>query len=135
RAAPFARGVLLGVVALCVAVAAVTVAVTMPAEGAGDNGGAGQPLGLALVVLLLTGYAAAGLRLTSAQTQLPTAGLVTVSVLGVLAGLGWCLLMPFNQTLSVPGPWVAAYAFALALVTIGAPAARPRHPSRRGAAA
>jgi WD40 repeat protein len=132
RAASFARGVLLGVVALCVAVAAVTIAVTMPAEGADDNGGAGKALGLALVVLLLTGYAAAGLSLTSAQTQLPTAGLVTVSVLGVMAGLGWCLLMPFNQTLSVPGPWVAAYAFALALVTIGAPAATGALTARRG---
>jgi hypothetical protein len=133
RAAPFARGVLLSVIGLCVVVTAVTIAVTMPAEGSGGEGGPGQALGMALVVLLLIGYTAAGLSLTSAQTRLPTAGLIAVSLLGIAAGLGWCLLMPFNQTLSVPGLWVAtAYALALALITVGAPAAAAGLTARRG---
>jgi len=133
RAAPFARGVLLGVVALCVVVTAVTIAITMPAEGSGGEGGSGPALGLMLVVLVLIGYAVAGLSLTSAQSRLPTAGLMSVSLLGIAAGLGWCLLMPFNQTLSVSGPWVAtAYAPALALITVGAPAAAAGLTARRG---
>jgi WD40 repeat protein len=123
RAARVGRRVFLGVVAACVVVAVGNMAFTMPREGAGADPG-WAAFGLALVVVLLCGYTALALAMTSAASGVTSVTLAASGGFGAGAGLAWCLLLPFNQTLSAPGPWwVAVYAVALAVVVVGAPAA------------
>jgi WD40 repeat protein len=122
RAARVGRGVCLAVLAGCVVVGIETIAFTLPREGAGTNP-AGATMGLTVLVGLLAVYTALGLAATSARAGMPAVTLAAGGGFGGAAGLAWCVLMPFNQTWSVPGMWrTVGYALALTLVVIGAPA-------------
>jgi hypothetical protein len=123
RAARVARRVCLSVLACCYVVGIETLAVTLPREGSAVSG-SGAVSGLILLLGALAGYAALGLAVTSATAATPATTLIPAGWFGVAAGLSWCALMPFDQTLSLPGAWrVAGYGSALAAVVVAAPAA------------
>jgi WD40 repeat protein len=131
RAARAGRYICLVVVAACLVVAVENMAFTMPREGAGADP-FGAAFGLAIVVVFLIGFTALGLAVTSAASGVATVTLAAGGGFGASAGLAWCVLMPFNQTLSAPGPWrAAAYAVALAMVVVGAPTAAAVMAARR----
>jgi hypothetical protein len=123
RAARVARRGCLFVLACCFAAGIETLAVTLPREGASVSG-SGAVSGLTLLLVALAGYGALGLAVTSATAALPGTTLTVAGWSGAAAGLSWCLLMPFDQTLSLQGAWrVAGYGSALAVVVVAAPAA------------
>lgn len=123
RAARVARRVCLFVLSCCFVAGIETLAVTLPREGSTVSG-SGAVSGLTLLLGALAGYAALGLAVTSATAATPGTTLTPAGWFGVGAGLAWCALMPFDQTLSVPGAWpVAGYGSALAVVVVAAPAA------------
>jgi WD40 repeat protein len=122
RTARVARRGILAVVVCGVVAGIETIAVTLPREGS-MTAASGAVTGLTLVIVFLSAYTAAGFAATSAAAAVPVTTLAAAGGFGAAAGLGWCVLMPFDQTLSVPGPWrVAAYGLALALVVVAAPA-------------
>ncbi|HEY0530049.1 MAG TPA: hypothetical protein VGD29_00450 [Actinoplanes sp.] len=123
RAARVARRGYLFVLACCFVAGIETLAVSLPREGSSVSG-SGAVSGLTLLVGALTGYAALGLAVTSATAATPGTTLAGAGSFGVAAGLSWCALMPFDQTLSLPGAWrVVVYGSALAVVVVAAPAA------------
>ncbi|MEU7872524.1 hypothetical protein [Dactylosporangium sp. NPDC049140] len=122
RAARLGRWLCLVCVAAGLVVGVVTIAVTLPRYGGGASW-SGAAVGLALLSGLLGVYTAFGLAVTSRAAAVPPVTLAAGSCAGVVAGVAWCALMPFNQTLALPGPWPAAgYGLALGAVVIGAPA-------------
>lgn len=122
RAARVARRVCLAVLTGCFVVGIETIVVTLPREGSATLP-SGAVTGLTLLVAFLAGYTALGLAATSAVAKVPGATLAAAGGSGAVAGLAWCVLLPFNQTLSVSGPWRAAgYGLALALVVVAVPA-------------
>jgi hypothetical protein len=135
RIARLTRGLFVAVVAGCLAVGAGTIAVTLPRYG-GAVTLAGATAGLTLLTGFLAVYTVLGLAVTSRTAATPAVALSAGAGFGAAAGLAWCALMPFNQTLSVPwsiaSPWPAAgYRLALALVVVGAPAAAAAVAHRR----
>jgi hypothetical protein len=69
---------------------------------------------------------------TSRAVALPGVMLAAGAGFGAAAGLAWCVLMPFNQTLAVPGAGPATgYGLALAAVVVGAPAGAAAIAGRR----
>jgi hypothetical protein len=117
-----ARRLYLTVLAGCLVVGIETIAVTLPRYG-GASTSAGAATGLTLLCVFLALYLALGFAATSAVQQVPAVTLVAGGVFGAAAGLAWCVLLPFDQTLSTPGAgWTAGYAVALAAVVVGLPA-------------
>jgi hypothetical protein len=119
-----ARGVRLGGYATLLAFLVISFATARYGKAAGNtvtSQGDG-PMWI-VVLLLLTAYWAAILRLTS-RRSLATTGTLAIGVWGgVGTGLALYALTPFGGALSVPTPWLAAgYCLALVLVPIGAPA-------------
>ncbi len=122
RIARVARRGWLAVLAGCFVVGIGTVAVTLPRAGSATQG-SGAVAGLTLVVGFLALYTALGFAATSATATVPGATLVAAGGSGAAAGLAWCVLMPFNQTLAVAGPWrVSGYEVAMALAVVVLPA-------------
>lgn len=131
RAARVARRGCLAVLTGCAVVGIGTVVVTLPREGAATHG-YGAVAGLTLVVAFLAGYTALGFAATSATATVPGATLAAAGGSGIVAGSAWCVLMPFNQTLSVTGPWrVSGYGLAIALVVVALPAGAAIYSVRR----
>jgi hypothetical protein len=120
----FARGVRLGGYAALVAFLVIGFATARYGKAAGNTvAGQGDGPIWIFILLLLTAYGAAILRLTS-RRSLATTGTLAIGVWGgVGTGLALYALMPFGGALSVTTPWLAAgYYLALVLVPIGAPA-------------
>jgi hypothetical protein len=123
RTARVSRALLLVVVTSCLAVGVGTIAVTLPRYG-GAVTTSGATAGLTMLAGFLGVYTALGLTVTSKTTATSATALGAGVGFGLVAGLSWSALMPFNQTLSMRWPWPgAAYGLALALVVVGAPAA------------
>jgi WD40 repeat protein len=122
RAARVGRRGWLAALICCVAVGIETIVVTLPREGSVTDPAAGVT-GLTMLVTFLAGYLALGWAATSAVAALPGATLAAAGGFGAVAGLAWCALMPFDQTLALPSGWrVVAYGLALAVVVVAAPA-------------
>jgi WD40 repeat protein len=135
RSARVSRGLFLAVVGVCLAVGVGTIAVTLPRYG-GAVTSAGATAGLTLLAGFLAAYTVLGLAVTSRTAANSVATLRAGAGFGAAAGVAWCALMPFNQTLSVARPWLAAgYWLALALVVVGAPAGAAAVTSRRSGSA
>jgi hypothetical protein len=134
RTARVARRACLAVLAGCLVVGIGTISFTLPRYGGGASS-TGAAMGLTLVAGFLAVYTGLGLAVTSRAAAVPAVTLAAGGGFGAAAGLAWCVLMPFNQTLSVPGPWLAVgYRIALALVVLGAPAAASAVVRRAGRA-
>ena len=123
RAARVTRRLYLTVLAGCLVVGIETIAVTLPRYGGGASSD-GAVGGLILLCAFLSLHIALGFAVTSAVEAVPPVSLAAGCGFGAVAGLAWSVLMPFNQTLSMPGlGWTVGYAVALAVAVIGAPAA------------
>jgi len=135
RTARVIRWLFLAVVAGCLAVGGWTIAVTLPRYG-GAVTAAGATAALTILAGFLAVYTVLALAVTARSAANAPATLRAGAGFGAAAGLAWCVLMPFNQTLSVRWPWPAAgYWLALALVVVGAPAGAAAVARRRTASA
>jgi WD40 repeat protein len=90
---------------------------------------------LAVLVTLLAGYLALAFALTAIGSRARTSTLSVSGIFGAAAGLLWCALKPYNETLALPGVWPGAAPGALALTAVGLPAAAAVLAIRRGRAA
>jgi WD40 repeat protein len=128
-AARAGRWVGYGLIGSCALVAVGFIAADI--ESRSDGPGAAA-MWLGVVLLALAVHTRDVLAVTSAESRVSSAGMTSGAGFGAGAGVAAWALLPFGQSLSVHGPWLAAvYPGAFAMALVGAPAAAAMLAARR----
>jgi hypothetical protein len=129
RAAGAGRWVGCALIGSCAAVAVAFIAADI--ESRSDGPGAAA-LWLGVVLLALAVHTRDVLAVTSAESRVSPATMTSGAGFGAGAGLAAWVLLPFGQSLSLHGRWLAAaYPAAFAMALVGAPAAAAMLAARR----
>jgi WD40 repeat protein len=129
RAARAGRWVGYGLIGSCALVAIGLIAADI--ESRSDGPGAAA-LWLGVVLLALAVHTRDVLAVTSAESRVSSAVMTSGAGFGAGAGVAAWALLPFGQSLSVHGRWLAAvYPGAFAMALVGAPAAAAMLAARR----
>lgn len=111
------RRVQLLLAALGLAGAASFLASAVPPEG--------TPVAVIALVLLmaaLAGHVSIGLALTSAASPARETTAALSTAFGLVGGVAWCVIMPFNRPLALPEGWRLGTVVGVGLIAVGLPA-------------
>jgi WD40 repeat protein len=129
RAARTGRWVGYGLIGSCVLVAVGLIAADIETRSDGPGAAA---LWLGVVLLALAVHTRDVLAVTSAESRVSSAVMTSGAGVGAGAGLAAWALLPFGQSLSLHGRWLAAaYPTAFAMALVAAPAAAGMLAARR----
>jgi WD40 repeat protein len=77
---------------------------------------------LVLLMAVLVGHVSIGLALTSAASPARTTTAALSTAFGLVGGVVWCVIMPFNRPLALPQGWRLGTVVCVGLIVVGLPA-------------